>query len=107
MQRYLFLLLTAFGLFALISDSKAGPPFGPPPRHGCTGGVAYSEYHHRPYYYRRYHYGPANRPPATASDIAFRIGSKKERCARAFGSACGANSSYDCGFAEVRFGRST
>gem|GEM_PF-5427893 len=65
MQRYLLLLLTAFGLFASISDSKAGPPFGASMRPQYPGGVAYSEYHHRPYYYRRYNYGPASQPHAS------------------------------------------
>jgi len=67
MQRYLLLLLAAFGLFSSISDLKARPPFGTFARPRYPGGVAYSEYHHRPYYYRRYNYGPAYRPHAYPS----------------------------------------
>src|ERR1700761_1502751 len=60
--RYSLLLLVAVLLFASISASKAGPHFGPP-RRGSPGGVAYSEHHHRPYYYRRYNYAPARHRP--------------------------------------------
>jgi len=67
MQRYLLLLLAAFGFFSSISDSKARPPFGAFVRPHYPGGVAYSEYHHRPYYYRRYNYGQGFRPHAYPS----------------------------------------
>jgi hypothetical protein len=61
--RYFFLLLLAFTFCTSISNSMAGPHFGPPPHYRLPGGVAYSEYHHRPYYYRRYHYAPVYRSP--------------------------------------------
>jgi len=62
MQRFLFLLLTAFGLFASFSGLKAQQPHFVPARPHSTGGIVYSEYHHRPYYYRRYYYGPISHP---------------------------------------------
>ena len=67
MVRYFFLLLVVLGLFASVSETKAGSHFGPP-RRGSPGGVAYSEYHHRPYYYRRYHYAPVHHSPRGRSN---------------------------------------
>ena len=56
MKGLLIGLLITFAIATYIPNDV----FGEPPKHRTGRGDSYSEHQHRPYYFRRYYYAPAN-----------------------------------------------